>query len=193
MRAETTVVLVEGESDRRAVVALARRLDRDLAAAGVDIVAMDGVTNLRRHLAQLDVDSTAPRVLGLFDVGEGATVARMLAAAGRPSADSTAELEAFGFFACSLDLEDELIRAAGPALVQEVIASRGELARFRSFQRQPAQRERPIGAQLRRFAGTASGRKTTFAADVVEVLPLDRVPGPMARLLDAAGPSERAR
>lgn len=189
MRAETTVVLVEGESDRRAVVALARRLDRDLRAAGVDIVAMGGVTNLRRHLAQLDADAPAARVLGLFDVGEGATVARMLAAAGHPTADSTAGLEALGFFACSLDLEDELIRAAGVDLVQEVIASRGELARFRNFQRQPAQRARPIGAQLRRFAGTASGRKTTFAADVVEVLPLDRVPTPMARLLDAAGAS----
>ena len=77
--------------------------------------------------------------------------------------------------------------------MQDVIASRGELARLRSFQRQPAQRERPIGAQLRRFAGTASGRKTWFAADIVEVLPLDRVPGPMARLLDAAGAGDRAR
>jgi len=193
MRTEATVVLVEGESDRRALVALARRLDRDLAGAGVDVVVMDGVTNLRRHLAHLDADSPESRVLGLFDVGEAATVARMLTEAGHPSADSTAGLESLGFFACSLDLEDELIRAAGATLVQDVIASRGELARLRSFQRQPAQRERPIGAQLRRFAGTASGRKTWFAADIVEALPLDRVPGPMARLLDVAGARDRPR
>ena len=193
MRTETTVVLVEGESDRRALVAVARRLERDLAAAGVDIVVMDGITNLRRHLGRLGVDSPEFRVLGLFDVGEAATVARMLTEAGHPSAGSTAGLEALGFFACSLDLEDELIRAAGATLVQDVIASRGDLARLRSFQRQPAQRERAIGAQLRRFAGTASGRKTWFAADIVEVLPLDRVPGPLARLLDAADAGDRAR
>ena len=90
------------------------------------------------------------------------------------------DLEALDFFACALDLEDELIRAAGPDIVEGVLADHRDLLRFRTFQRQPAQRGRPIEAQLRRFAGTASGRKTWFAADVVEVLPLDRVPAPMA-------------
>ena len=97
-----------------------------------------------------------------------------------------ADLEAQGFFACSLDLEDELIRAAGPSAIEAVLAARGDLERFRTFQRQPAQRDRPIGAQLHRFAGTAAGRKTWFAADVVEVLPLDHVPRGMARLLAEA-------
>ena len=97
-----------------------------------------------------------------------------------------ADLEAQGFFACSLDLEDELIRAAGPSAIEAVLAARGDLERFRTFQRQPAQRDRPIGVQLHRFAGTAAGRKTWFAADVVEVLPLDHVPRGMARLLAEA-------
>jgi hypothetical protein len=83
MRAESTVVLVEGESDRRAVVAAARRLEVDLAAAGADVVAMHGVTNLRRHLAELDARPAPPRILGLFDIGEQDHVARMLAEAGR--------------------------------------------------------------------------------------------------------------
>ena len=180
----STVVLVEGESDRRAVLARARRLDHDLGSAGAAVVAMDGVTNLRHHLAELDGRPTPPRLLGLYDVGEAATVARMLASAGRPDAASSADLEAQGFFACSLDLEDELIRAAGPAAIEAVLAVHHDLTRFRVFQRQPAQRERPIEAQLHRFAGTAAGRKTWFAADVVEVLPLDRVPRGMARLME---------
>lgn len=186
MHEASTVVLVEGESDRRAVLALAPRLGHDLASAGAVVVAMDGVTNLRHHLAELDGRPTPPRLLGLYDVGEAATVARMLASAGRPVAASVADLEAQGFFACSLDLEDELIRAAGPSAIEAVLAARGDLERFRTFQRQPAQRDRPIGAQLHRFAGTAAGRKTWFAADVVEVLQLEHVPTGMARLLAEA-------
>jgi hypothetical protein len=184
MRATSTVVLVEGESDRRALAAAARRLGRDLEAMGASLVVMDGITNLRRQLGELDSLRTPPRVLGLFDVGEAATVTRMLAESGRPQASSLAELEGVGFFACSLDLEDELIRAAGTLVIEEVLANRRDLDRFRRFQRQPAQRDRPIAAQLRRFAGTAGGRKTWFAADVVEVMPLERVPAPLVGVLD---------
>ena len=184
-RGTRTVVLVEGESDLRALATLARRLGRDLDAEDAELVAMGGVTNLRRHLSEISAMPVPPRVLGLFDVGEAATVSRMLAGSGRPRASTLAELEALGFFACSLDLEDELVRAAGPAVIEEVLAEHRELDRFRSFQRQPAQRDRPTAAQLRRFAGTASGRKTRFAADVVEVLPLDRMPAPLVGVLDA--------
>ncbi len=182
------VVLVEGESDRRAVAALARRIEVDLAAEGVALVPMHGVTNLRRHLAELAVRREPPRTLGLFDANEAPVVARMLTAAGR--ADAAADLERAGFFACTMDLEDELIRAAGPDAIEEVLAAHGDLGRFRSFQQQPYQRGRPIQAQLRRFAGTAAGRKTWFAADVVEVLPPERFPSPMTNLLAAAVASE---
>jgi len=185
MRDGATVVLVEGDSDRRALEVLARRLDQDLAASGVDIVPMDGITNLRHHLAALDAQPEPPRVLGLFDAAERAPVARMLTAAGRGPAESIDELEALGFFACTLDLEDELIRAAGPELVEGVLAEHRDLTRFRTFQRQPYHRARSIEAQLHRFAGTAGGRKAWFAADVVEVLPIERMPQPMLRLLDA--------
>lgn len=184
---ERTVVLVEGESDRRALAAAARRLGYDLDAMGAVLVVMDGITNLRRHLAELDARPARRRVLGLYDVGEAATVSRMLAGSGRAQASSLAELEALGFFACSLDLEDELIRAAGTSVIEDVLARRRDLDRFRGFQRQPAQRDRPVGAQLRRFAGTAAGRKTWFAAEVVETMPLDLVPAPLVRVLDAAG------
>jgi hypothetical protein len=70
LEASVTVVLVEGESDRFAVEALAARLDVDLLAAGATVVSMGGVTNLHRHLAVLARDPVRRRVLGLFDVGD---------------------------------------------------------------------------------------------------------------------------
>jgi hypothetical protein len=93
---------------------------------------------------------------------------------------------AIGFFGCERDLEEEVIRAAGPELVLETLAVRGELGRFRMFQRQPAQRVRSIEEQLHRFAGTAAGRKSRFAADVIDVIPMERMPEPLTRLLDTA-------
>ena len=49
----TAVVLVEGESDKAAVEALARRQGRDLAAEGVEIVAIGGAQAVGRVLAGL--------------------------------------------------------------------------------------------------------------------------------------------
>ncbi|MDP9418298.1 MAG: hypothetical protein M3P48_10820 [Actinomycetota bacterium] len=66
--------------------------------------------------------------------------------------------------------------------MQEVIEAEGELGAFRSFQRQPAQRERPLERQLWRFLGTRSGRKIHYAARLTAELDLARVPVP----LDAA-------
>ena len=167
-------VLVEGASDRLALEALARRRGESLR--GVEIVDLGGITNLRGRLLSFGADG----VLGLYDAAEQSYVARVLATFG------IADLEEAGFFGCARDLEDEVIRAAGPELVLETLAERGELGRFRRFQRQPAQRVRSIREQLHRFAGTAAGRKSRFAADVIEVLPVDRMPSPLTGLLDRA-------
>ena len=56
--------------------------------------------------------------------------------------------------------------------------AQGELGSLRRFQRQPAQRSRPIEAQLRRFLGTRSGRKLKYARLLVQALDLGRVPEP---------------
>jgi len=182
--ASAGIVLVEGESDRLAVEAVAELLDVDLAALGAAVVSMDGVTNLRHHLAALARTPSPPRVLGLFDVGEVVHVRRALEGAGlaRPGAD----LAELGFFACDPDLEGELIRALGPARVEQLLADHGELARFRGFQRQPAQRVKAVEVQLRRFMGTHAGRKARFAPILVRALDAATVPGPMAALLDSA-------
>lgn len=175
------VVLVEGDSDRLALIAAA-----ELRGDGVraEVVSLGGITNLRSWLQRRD---PAVPVLGLYDAAELRYVLGALISAGvLPDGETDpAAVTRVGFFGCDRDLEDEVIRAAGSDLVLETLATRGELALFRVFQGQPAQRVRSIEAQLHRFAGTASGRKTRFAADVVAALPIDRIPGPLVALLDA--------
>ncbi|KRC61449.1 hypothetical protein ASE14_11305 [Agromyces sp. Root81] len=111
---------------------------------------------------------------------------------GYGSADTIAGLARLGFFACRPDLEGELIRALGVDRMQELLAEHGELARFRRFQHQPVQRERPTDAQLRRFLGTHSGRKAQFAPLMVDALEESRIPAAMRELVGTAVDRESA-
>lgn len=169
-------MLVEGESDRRAVEVLAERLGRDLT--GVALTSMAGITNLPKHLARIDPDT---RVLVLYDAAEHRYVARVMERAEHP-----AEL-----FGCDADLEDELLRALGVARVVEVIDAEGELASLRLLQRQPAQRERTEVQHLLRFMSSHSGRKLRYAEVLVRALDLAAVPAPLRGLLDAVTPPVR--
>jgi hypothetical protein len=92
-------------------------------------------------------------------------------------------MERLGFFVCVEDLEDELIRALGADGVQAVLETHGDLNAFRTFQKQPAWRDRPVQAQLRRFMGSADRRKLRYAHLLVEALDLSRVPRPLAGVL----------
>ena len=176
---QATTVLVEGESDRAAVETLAGRLGRDLSALGVAVVPMGGATSVGHFLDRYGPAGAGHRLLGLCDAAEAPGVARALARAGVGSG-SLAER---GFQVCDADLEDELIRCLGPDAVLDVIAAQGELASFRLLQRQPAQRERPVTAQLRRFFGGRSGHKIRYARLLVDALPAGQAPPPLARLI----------
>ena len=57
-----------------------------------------------------------------------------------------------------------------------MLDAEGELASFRRFQDQPAQRGRDLHAQPRRFLGTRAGRKGRYGTLLVDALALDRVP-----------------
>jgi hypothetical protein len=175
----TTTVLVEGDSDRVAVETLARRLGRDLAAEGAAVVSMGGAMSIGRFLDRDGPGGAGHRLLGLCDAGESPGVARSLARAGIGSG----ALADVGFQVCDADLEDELIRCLGVEGVLTVIADQGELASFRVMQRQPAQREQPVTAQLRRFFGGRSGHKIQYARLLVDALPLEHIPPPLARLM----------
>jgi hypothetical protein len=180
-----TVVLVEGVSDQIAVEALARRHGRDLAAAGIVVLPVGGAHGVPRYLRRFGPQGTGARLAGLGDAGEEHVLRRALAAAGLGVPGSRAELERLGFFICVADLEDELIRAAGPALVAAAFAAHGDLAAFRTIQRQPAWRGRDKAAQMRRFLGAGSARKLRYARVLTDAIDLDRVPGPLAGLLAA--------
>jgi hypothetical protein len=180
--APRAVVLVEGVSDRRALEALAARRGRILTADGVTVVAMDGVKNIGRYLERFGPRGSGVAMAGLYDVAEEPDVRRGLERAGFGSGSSPFELERFGFSACIEDLEDELIRAVGPERVLNIVEERGELGPFRTLQKQPEWRGRPLDQQLRRFLGNSS-RKIDYAPLLVAALDLSRVPRPLDAVL----------
>jgi hypothetical protein len=178
-----TVVLVEGVSDRRALETLARRRGRDLEAEGVAVVPIGGAQAIGRFLDDYGPRGLDVKLAGLCDAGEEDHFRRALERAGLGSDLGRAEMESLGFYVCVEDLEDELIRSLGAAVVEEVMNSQGDLESFRTFQKQPAWRGRSVEQQLRRFLGTHSGRKIDSAAALVGALDLARVPRPLDRLL----------
>ena len=123
------------------------------------------------------------RLAGLCDEGEEHVFRHGLARAGLHPGPAGRDLERLGFYVCVADLEDEMIRSLGTAAVERLIAGQGELASFRTFCRQPAQRDRTREQQLRRFLGTRSGRKAHYGRVLAEALDLTQVPRPLGRVL----------
>jgi hypothetical protein len=177
------LVLVEGASDRAALLALAERQGRDLQEEMVEVVNLRGATNVGRFLGDLRSAGRRPRLAGLYDAPEERYFRRGLEQGGLGPVPDRARLEELGFFACETDLEDELIRALGAPAVEAVIEEQGELMSWRILQRQPAQRSRSVEDQLHRFLGTRSGRKKIYARLLVESLDVDRVPAPLEAVL----------
>ena len=178
------VVLVEGLSDRLALEVLARRRGRDLAAERIQIVAMNGATNIGHHLEHYGPPGLGVTVAGLYDVAEERFFRQALERVGLGAELFRRGLEALGFFMCSADLEDELIRAVGAEEVEGIVEAEGELASFRRLQRQLAQRDRSLHDQLRRLMGGRSGNKYRYARLMVEAVDLDRVPRSLDAVLD---------
>jgi hypothetical protein len=160
----STVVFVEGASDRAALLALAERRGRDLRAEGVDVVAIGGAHALPRFLASVP----NAKLVGLCDAGEAREFTRALE----------------HVYVCDPDLEDELIRAMGAERLEQIIREQGELHSFRTLQKQPAQRAHTLEQQLRVFLGN---RKIRYAELLVGALDLAKVPRPLDELLQAVG------
>ena len=158
-----TIVLVEGLSDQIAVETLAARRGRDLEAEGVLVVPIGGAHAVGRFASRF----SERHLVGLCDAGEEAVFRRNLERV----------------HVCVADLEDELIRALGAAGVEAVIKAEGDLSSFRTFQKQPAWRGRPVEAQLRRYLGSADRRSLRYARLLVEALELERVPEPLDAVL----------
>ncbi|MGX1712216.1 TOPRIM nucleotidyl transferase/hydrolase domain-containing protein [Streptomyces albidoflavus] len=166
-------VLLEGLSDLAAVETLAARQGRDLAAEGVCVVQMAGAMNVGRYALTLGPPGLGLRLTGLCDIRERPFYEGGFGRAGAP-ADAV--------FACSDDLEDELIRALGTARVEELVHAEGDDRAWQTFLRQPAQLGRPRPQQLRRFLGTKKGRKIRYGHLLVEALGPGQVPAPLTHL-----------
>src|ERR1700722_463804 len=179
------VVLVEGVSDQIAVETLAGRRGRRLGAEGVTVVPVGGAHAIARYLRRVGPEGARASLAGLCDAGAEDIVRRGLAAAGVGSPRSRADLERMGFHVCVQDLKEELIRAAGAALAEELLGAQGDLGSFRTMQRQPAWRGKPQEAQLRRFLGAGSYRKLRYARLLVDAIDLNRMPKPLDAVLAA--------
>jgi len=175
------LLLVEGDSDAEAIRALAHRIGCDLDALHIRVKPAHGVTNFPRLLAEFLRTNPDAKLLGMYDVADEHHVRRALARVSI-AIEADAPLESLGFFACVADLEDELIRALGTQVVEQILEAQGELRSFRRFQTMPQHRAERVHDQLHRFLGTRATRKIRSARHLVEALELDRLPRPLAEL-----------
>lgn len=165
-----TAVLVEGESDRQAVLAAASAEGRDLADEGILVVAMGGATNIERAVRTYGPTGRDLDLVELCDEPERHFFERYL--------------DTDDIFVCSNDLEDELIRAMGLDEMVAFIEDQGELKPFRTVQKQPAQRDRTLAQHVHRYCGIRAGRKVRYAEAMAAQVAPDRTPPPLRQLLD---------
>lgn len=168
-------ILVEGESDRAAVVSLAPRFGVDLDAEAITVTVIGGAGNFGRAIPE--AAAQGHRVGGLYDEAEERFVAGAL------NRQEGEDLTRQGFFACRPDLELELVRALGVTEVTALLESRGDLKTFRNFQDQPKYRDAEPLEQLRRYVGANGARKATYAALMAEAVDLEAVPEPLEGLV----------
>ena len=177
------IVLVEGITDQVVLEAVAARRGRDLEAEGVLLVPIGGAQAIGRFLTQFGPQGSGMKLAGLCDVGEEDVFRRSLERAGFGSGLTRDDMERLGFHVCVVDLEDELIRALGSARIESILDSGGDLGSFRTFQKQPAWRGRPVESQLRRFMGSADRRRVRYGPRFVEGLELSEIPRPLDGVL----------
>ena len=178
------IILVEGISDQIAVETLAQRHGRDLDSEGVVVLPVGGAQAVAHYLERFGPHGEIRQLAGLCDADAADVVRRALRRAGFGSLSTTTEMAAVGFHVCHQDLEDELIRAAGPDLVMKTLDEQGEIRAFRTFQRQPEWRGRPVDSQLRRFLGSKARRSLRYARLLVEAIDVDSAPVPLESVLD---------
>lgn len=174
------IVLVEGVSDQVALETLALRRGRALAAEGVSVKPVGGAHAIGRFLDLYGPRGSNLAVAGLCDLAEEGRVRRALEGAGFGVELARADMERLGFWVCEADLEDELVRALGAPVVEEILAAHRRLRSFRTYQKQPAHRGRSIEEQLHGFL---NNWKIRLAAPMVEALDLSRVPRPLDGVL----------
>lgn len=188
-----TIVLVEGVTDELALTLAARRSGRDLEAEGVSVVPINGAHAMSRFLRRLAGEEPRANLAGLYDEGEEQVIRAALERAGYGPGLDRSGLEGAGFFACSVDLEDELVRAAGATVLSRLIEIEGDAQPWRTFRKQHAWRGRPVDHQFRRFIRSVSGRNSRYIRAIVDAIDPSRLPRPLRLLLDYIEPGRVRR
>lgn len=179
-----TIILVEGDSDRLAVEALAHRRGRNLDAEGVSVVPMNGASKAETYIALFGPRGFQIKLVGLCDEAEEGFFARGLDRAGIAQQPTRTDMQNVGFFVCVPDLEDELIRSLGVNQGEQVIDANGDLGAFRQFQNQQPWQGQSLSDQIVGFI--QARRKVEYAPLLVDALDLANVPAPLEGVLGAA-------
>lgn len=188
-----TIVLVEGVTDELALNLAALRLGRDLAAENVSVVPINGAHAISRFLPRLAADEPRAKLAGLYDEAEEEIIRAALERAGHRPGLERHGLEGIGFFACSADLEDELVRAAGEAVMARLIQREGDTQPWHAFRRQPAWQGRPLDQQFHRFLRSMSERNSRYVRAILETIDPSMLPRPLRLLLAYVRPEHRKR
>ena len=99
---------------------------------------------------------------GLYDEGEEKVIRAALERAGYGPNIDRSGLVRVEFFACSADLEDELVRAAGEAILLRLIELEGDAQSWRTSHKQHAWQGRQADQQFRRFIRSVSDRNSRY-------------------------------
>jgi predicted ATP-dependent endonuclease of OLD family len=178
------VILVEGLSDRLALLTLARRQGRNLDAEQISIVALHGAGTIGSFLSLLGANGLKLKLCGVCDEDKESDWIKKLEQNGFGSGLTRAKLASLGFFVSVRDLEDELVKALGNAEVERVIDAQGEKATLSTFASQPDKKGKPLNEVLRLFLQSRD-RKVRYAPLLVDALDMAKVPQVLTDVLNA--------
>ncbi|MEM9612179.1 MAG: TOPRIM nucleotidyl transferase/hydrolase domain-containing protein [Actinomycetota bacterium] len=179
------LILVEGVSDQVAIETAAARLGRHLDEEGVVVVPVGGFGAIAGFLREYGPGGRELDIAGLCDADAGPAIERTIEDVGLEPFTASDGLMGYGWGVCRRDLEEELIRAAGPERMIDVIEAEGELRSFQTLQKQAAWDGHPVEEQLHRFIRSRARRGTRYAALLTDAMDIDRIPAPLLVPLDA--------
>jgi hypothetical protein len=178
------VVLVEGQSDKFALEAVAAKKKRNLDADGVTIVAMRGAGGIGTFLSLLGPNGLILKLAGLCDAKEETKWSKALELHGMGAKLDRAAMSGIGFEVCDGDLEEVLIAAVGEKGTLAIIDAQGDKAEFETFMQQPTQKAKPLPQQLHDFLHSR-GRNITYAPLLVDAIDGAKLPAVLERVIDA--------
>jgi predicted ATPase len=174
------VILVEGASDRLALLSVADRRGHALDAEGVTVLSLEG-----NGLFKLMHEILGPRGFGIpiFGLCDADAETRWSKTVGEGQALTREDLANRGFFVADPDPEHLLVTALGVQGVKDLLNRHGALAQYERYANQPDKRGTPEADLLVRFV---HGDNTRWLPLLMDELPDNDIPQVFDEVLDAA-------